>query len=1267
MARGPKVPMHTPHFASEAASLRLPVLPSGAPDVVVEHTITVNDPRHIYAYQHLKRQREFYSLVQKLLLQGCGSPDCAIPTCFTFRKRVSKAPVRRYTELSARSIAHFLASEENAEDGLCPSGSTPTLNGEQHDSHNVIELTGLEAMRKLAISLYESRFFSHCETSTASRKTAQALPYQGNAEITPCTSLPAFQPPKRAPKKDPKSFTQNLFDTAAARVTEWMSLYNGKAKPREALPMLSHVNAGEANNLSCADLKAHDRVDPTSESTGSSRPSASSSSHSNTKDTQVTSAFSPGQDGSVAGSKRTTLDCTNRQSYLGADTSSVSPQSTARRQREPGKPRSNRKVSFNNFAAPTDDEPRLKQDTMNMAHGFSCQPQVEDQGKLCTPYSVRVESLSQLSLDIIRGLRTLLHHVIEDDIDEIEKSQKKEEIFSFVSQSVAYTLGNPQQLLQSFRFKSQTRAGVENAKQRRFSLDSDQLEEAFQILEEMCPWEMTLHCLWRCLDKLFHHPEDLPSQNGKEGSQRRTASTKGNGHTPSDRENYVNDVDAAFILFVALSALTNSITKTDAESWAFIRKIHSEGRVVPSHELKKWPKSRIRALVNVTDRLRNEHALRLGHRFTRAISARIAFYEIAKGRKSKRVGRSSINILNGLMEYFRRCTRAKPRSSNHEVPVPRQPTPAMAAVEFIRAIVFNEWDGSPEVLRSTSVGGAIQLLAAMYKNRSSIGLESEDFHTPFFAERLDPMEMPPEFLTNSENNRTIHLLRYSFLFPPKALVQYFRAMNYSIMSKYYEEALANERHLKNIAMSSTVDVYGDYPGLVRRMQTATLSFLLVVARRDRLVTDALDQLWRREKRELLRPLKVIMGMEEGEEGVDHGGVQQEFFRSVMAEILNPDYGMFTVDETTYSTWFQPGSLEPSYKFELLGLLLSLAVYNGLTLPVNFPLALYMKLLDYKVKSIDHIRVGWPELAKGFDDLLSWDDGDVGDVFMRTYEFSFEAFGSIVNVDMEKIGRNEAWGASERESLRKQRLDEAQHAFFSDGAESKFDSYGGKGSMLRDYSDKTSNLRRNHPVLGILKGSTVSSPPSPTTPRKMLFSSPSEKEEASLVTNENRSQFVKDYIFWLTDKSIRPQYDAFARGFYACLDRTALSIFTPDALKKVVEGSQYINCDELEKHARYNEGYHPSHPTIINFWNIVRQYTPAKVAALLEFVTASDRVPVNGITSIMFMIQRAGNSDERLPTSMTCFGRLLLPEYSSRAIMEEKLEKALQNTKGFGSP
>jgi len=84
------------------------------------------------------------------------------------------------------------------------------------------------------------------------------------------------------------------------------------------------------------------------------------------------------------------------------------------------------------------------------------------------------------------------------------------------------------------------------------------------------------------------------------------------------------------------------------------------------------------------------------------------------------------------------------------------------------------------------------------------------------------------------------------------------------------------------------------PGTLRMnddLRIAQTGFLVLEVRRDNVLKDAMDQIWRRQHRELMRPLRVQMGAQEGEQGVDHGGVQQEFFRVVIAEVLNPDYGM----------------------------------------------------------------------------------------------------------------------------------------------------------------------------------------------------------------------------------------------------------------------------------------------------------------------------------------------------------------------------------------
>ena len=124
--------------------------------------------------------------------------------------------------------------------------------------------------------------------------------------------------------------------------------------------------------------------------------------------------------------------------------------------------------------------------------------------------------------------------------------------------------------------------------------------------------------------------------------------------------------------------------------------------------------------------------------------------------------------------------------------------------------------------------------------------------------------------------------------------------------------------------------------------------------------------------------------------------------------------------------------------------------------------------------------------------------------------------------------------------------------------------------------------------------------------------------------------------------------------------------TPEHLKSVVEGHKEIDVDMIREVAVYEDGYDNQHPLIEGFWKIVEEYDEQSRSQLLEFVTASDRVPVNGVESMSFAIVRNGGDCDRIPTAMTCFGKLLLPEYSSVEKLREKLRIALENSRGFGS-
>ncbi|MCJ1381602.1 hypothetical protein MMC17_004713 [Xylographa soralifera] len=762
-------------------------------------------------------------------------------------------------------------------------------------------------------------------------------------------------------------------------------------------------------------------------------------------------------------------------------------------------------------------------------------------------------------------------------------------------------------------------------------------------------------------------------------------------HNP-DAE-YMEDLMAAHIVMKAFFTLTCHLPLVSrhvrAASWELFISLRKLGQFVPSG---KSDRLLVEPVLQLMDSYDDEIALRLMVRLTRAFASRRCWslasaYSFGENEDTFGKNIQFPVFVNHLIdriciETHRSKKMIDAEAASDSVTVPYLEDLAITRdsvlesskwktgsvgyasiiLEWLRSVIIHEWNGKAEFQRFSAVGGAVDLMA--FERRNDLGLSMEVFSTPFLSDRLDSMEMPVNWLSFKISRNTLHLLCFPFLFTPATLVTYFRSVNYAVMAKAYENSWATFNLYQRLShITRDVRVQG-------RLKAATNSYLVLDIRRHSLLSDALNQLWRRQRRELMRPLKVRMGMDEGEEGVDHGGVQQEFFRIALGQALNPDYGLFTTDARTRMSWFRPCSLEYSFKFELLGLLTSLAIYNGVTLPVTFPLALYRKLLGMPVTTLSHIQDGWSDLAKGLQELLSWSDGDVADVFMRSYIFAFEIAGGVINVDMEREGRHSQWPGG---YLGKNKVKPTKHNRDSIAAIRK--AHGTQSASedstltSNDGSNSWVNFNEIEPSLSESEFVHIEPVHGSNTDNlaQFLLDSDRANTEANIVTNENRDNYVADYIYWLTEKSIQPQYDAFERGFFVCLNKKALAIFTPEALQKVVEGNQTIDIAELESATKYENGYSANHSTIKDFWFVVRSFSEDQLRKLLEFVTASDRVPVKGVSSMTFMIQRNGTDDDRLPTSLTCFGRLLLPEYSSRERLQEKLCLAIENAQGFGVP
>ncbi|KAL1122994.1 hypothetical protein AAG570_003318 [Ranatra chinensis] len=360
-------------------------------------------------------------------------------------------------------------------------------------------------------------------------------------------------------------------------------------------------------------------------------------------------------------------------------------------------------------------------------------------------------------------------------------------------------------------------------------------------------------------------------------------------------------------------------------------------------------------------------------------------------------------------------------------------------------------------------------------------------------------------------------------------------------------------------------------------------FLNIMVRRSHLVSDSLNEIASKQK-DLKKKLKVCFV---GEPGLDMGGLTKEWFLLLIRHIFHPDYGMFVYHPHSRSYWFSTDQQGNLREYNLIGVLMGLAVYNSIILDLHFPSICYKKLLSPPVvppvdtsavgivpdPTIDHLAEIMPEVARGLKELLRY-EGNVEEDMCMTFQVSLEEYGDI------------------------------------------------KTFMLKPNGDNLS------------------------------------------VTNDNRQEYVDLYLDWILNTAIYEQFRAFYLGFHSVCASNALIMLRPEEVEMLVCGSPTLDLNELRKVTEY-DGYKPDQPLVNDFWDVVLSLSDDLKKKFLLFTTGSDRVPVGGMGEMNLKVTRSEQDPANLPEAHTCFNQLVLPQYTSKQQLKEKLIIAISNAEGFG--
>lgn len=170
-----------------------------------------------------------------------------------------------------------------------------------------------------------------------------------------------------------------------------------------------------------------------------------------------------------------------------------------------------------------------------------------------------------------------------------------------------------------------------------------------------------------------------------------------------------------------------------------------------------------------------------------------------------------------------------------------------------------------------------------------------------------------------------------------------------------------------------------------------------------------------------------------------------------------------------------------------------------------------------------------------------------------------------------------------------------------------------------------------------------------------------------VTNDNLPEYLCEQLKYRLLTRINKQLREFLKGFYDVVPEPLLAVFDFKELELLLHGLPNIKMEDWTTYTEYSGEFagNPNHKVVKWFWEIVGSYSQENKAKLLQFSTGTCGVPAQGFA---FLQGNDGNirkftlhGDKNVkvfPRSHTCFNRIDMPIYSSKADMQKYMTMAI---------
>lgn len=314
-------------------------------------------------------------------------------------------------------------------------------------------------------------------------------------------------------------------------------------------------------------------------------------------------------------------------------------------------------------------------------------------------------------------------------------AEQHEDLLAYSVQSITYVLGNVEPLLQSFLSADHNT----NTSRTVSAYDFHSMSGAFRILSrfDVHPYSI-LPSLWVSAGKLYlpgiAHFIAPNKGRGRSGTQRYLNHASS---TPRmELQDYLGSLETCHIAKIILAALVASVPPCDTDMWPAICKLRASGKIVPASFVTESSNDHnmVSELLTTVHAFEDEMALSLLTRLLKSLAGRHYVTGILRNRSLEQ-GENNNNhnyplTFQRLVRYvtsksptvFIAESEARPTlkdgrlddSGELEIAANMR-VPLLSLVEWLRTVILKEWDGKPKVLKCSAIGAALELLSEMCK------------------------------------------------------------------------------------------------------------------------------------------------------------------------------------------------------------------------------------------------------------------------------------------------------------------------------------------------------------------------------------------------------------------------------------------------------------------------------------------------------------------------------------------------------------------------